>query len=74
MTIRKKIENQLREEIISRGGQITQEEKAQERTQINLKINRNFLDKVDDAVKMCEGMNRNAWILQALQKKLNGND
>lgn len=69
MTIKKKVKD-LREEIISRGGEISSETKSNDRVHICLGMKKSFLDLIDLKVEERIGLNRTAWILEAIQEKL----
>jgi hypothetical protein len=74
MTIKKKVEKS-REQVIARGGAVTDCVIIKdERTQLCLSLSHRLLDRVNLAVKDREGLSRNAWILEAIQDKLKGNE
>lgn len=75
MVIKKKIEKtqeDLRKEIIERGGHVGQDQiqKEGDRKSIVLRFPLELLDLIDKAVEGRYGMTRTAWLLQAAQEKL----
>ncbi len=62
------------EEVISRGGQVPSDNKSKSEKEdsisICLRMPKEFLLQVDLEVKKRVGMNRTAWILEAIQEKL----
>lgn len=76
MVIKKKIEKNLelqRQSIIEKGGKVSSDSiNSSEvgKKAVILKMPADFLKKVDNAVAKRIGMNRMAWILQAVQEKL----
>ncbi len=74
MTIKRKIEKQdlkKHSDMISRGAKVIEDisKKKQWKT-ICLRITSQLIDEIDQQRNIRIGINRNAWILQAIQEKL----
>lgn len=75
MTVKKKIEkNTLSDDAmhyISQGSEVRADvEKKKSRKGLCIYIPTDFLDKIDKTLKKRIGISRNAWILEALQEKM----
>lgn len=72
MTIKKKIEkeNTLRDQFISKGSDIHLSKKLAFRN-VLLRFPGTVLNDLDERLKKSQWLSRNAWIMQAIQEKLN---
>ena len=64
MTIKKKVER-----IISKGGDVASDKEPKKYKSVLLRIPADFLNLINEEVKKRVGLNRNAWILEAMQEK-----
>ena len=80
MTVKKKVEendiplDSLKYEVISRGGHVKEDDKSEEWTCISLRISKGLLERISGSLLKRIGLTRNAWILEAIQEKLGGNN
>lgn len=75
MTVRKKIENKDNSvdaiRYVSKGGEVSADKTdVKSLTTIAVRMPKEFLDLIDENVKKRIGLSRNAWIIEALQEKL----
>ncbi len=72
MTIKKKIEKEvfLRDQFISKGSDIPFSEKLAFRN-VLVRFPATILNNLDERLKKAQWLSRNAWIMQAIQDKLN---
>jgi predicted house-cleaning noncanonical NTP pyrophosphatase (MazG superfamily) len=70
MTIRGKANRKQIDEIISKGGAVPSSN-APEWTSISMRITKGLIKEIDENVKPRLAMTRTAWILEAIQEKLN---
>ncbi len=74
MAIRPKItkDEKLRNEIIERGGKVIEDNTCEsEWTGLSLRIPKKLIKEIDHFKESRVGLSRNAWILEAIQEKLN---
>lgn len=71
MVVKKKIDKD-RQEIISRGAKVTSDVKQILFKMIPLRIPEKMLDNIEKSLEDRPGLSRNAWILEALKEKLDG--
>lgn len=65
MTVKKKIES-----YIEAGSQVKSDKKRIYKRQVLVYIPEDFLSSVDDHIKKRIGLSRNAWIVEAIQEKM----
>lgn len=68
----KKLEKPSIDEIIERGGEVYSDKNLEKKEWINftLRIRKDLLKKIDDALESRVGISKTGWILEAIQDKL----
>lgn len=62
------------EALIEKGGKVKEDYKSREWFIVNLRISKDMLDEVDEAVADRVGITRTGWILEAIHEKLRKQD
>lgn len=71
MVIKKKIEKSVIDSFVSKGGEVQSDQEMKPSVaRVTIRLPSKWLEKIDAAVEERCGMNRNAWLLQAAQEKL----
>jgi hypothetical protein len=71
VVIKKKIEKSVIDSFVSKGGEVKSDlETKNSVARVTIRLPGKWLEKIDEAVEGRCGMNRNAWLLQAAQEKL----
>lgn len=71
MVVKKKIEKSVIDSFVSKGGEVQSDQETKTSiARVTIRLPSKWLDKIDKAVAGRCGMNRNAWLLQAAQEKL----
>lgn len=71
MVIKKKIEKSVIDSFVAKGGEVQADQDIKNYiARVTIRLPEKWLKKIDEAVDARCGMNRNAWLLQAAQEKL----
>lgn len=72
MTVRKQLDKVNVEALIDQGAKVKEELKKDQKlwSLINLRISRDMLEEVDEAVSRRVGITRTGWILEAIHSKI----